>query len=261
VENQQMQYGTKINGRLQPKYITALGEAGTDSNMTKPGEIYQFDIDVDQIPDETTAIQQTLTLEDKYPDLKVLYVETNPQTNKVTLQVADTGGDWDLGGILQDLPYFFIIAGIVIVGIILWQVYQQNPVYLYALLLIGGAITFFILVGSQLGGGVFKPTGVKKAGLEGKTGGERQERIKQKEASIEKRIDAHDKTMARAERLMNDCEARLEKARTTPSRYTAAEVSQISDECKEINTEQKAAIRDAENERRKAIADLAKLQP
>ena len=137
-----MLYGKKVQGRLVNVPET-LG-------YTKPGEVYELQIDTEPFNDETAAIQQLLTLEEQVPDLKVLFIDTCPG-GKVVMQIQDVGpGALSIGGLFSLIPSLFIVIGIIVVGVMLWQVMEQNPVLIYLLALAGGAIMFFYFIGSKL---------------------------------------------------------------------------------------------------------------
>lgn len=137
-------YGNRISGILKPIPET-LG-------YSKQNEVYELHIQTEPFPeeDESIAIDMLMALEQKFPDLKVLHVESEAQ-GLIKVQFMDKGpGQISFGGLFSALPAIFIIVGIVIVAIILWGVLQQNPVLLWGLALIGGAVGFFILISDRL---------------------------------------------------------------------------------------------------------------
>jgi hypothetical protein len=139
-----MLYGTKVNGRLEPRFIET-------ADLSSPSEIYQIDIETGGISDEAGAIQQLLTLEEQFPDLKILCIETDRNTNNIRMQFADTGpGQFSFTGLLAAIP---ILLGIVFVGVIayvFWQIYTTNPILLWALLALGAGIAFFFFTQGKI---------------------------------------------------------------------------------------------------------------
>ena len=137
-----MLYGKKVQGRLVNVPET-LG-------YTKPGEVYELQIDTEPFNDETSAIQQLLTLEEQVPDLKVLFIDTCPD-GKVVMQIQDVGpGSISIGGLFSLIPSVFVLIGIIVVGVMLWQVMAQNPVLIYLLALAGGTVLFFYFIGKHI---------------------------------------------------------------------------------------------------------------
>jgi hypothetical protein len=134
-----LQFGTKVNGERHAIYASAA-----ESVATKPGEVYEFTIDTEGIPDENAAIAQVLELENQVADMKVLYVETHPD-NTITLQFMDTGpGSIALGGLFTLMPAIFILAGIVIAGYLVYRLYFSESGWLLpAIIIIGGAVAVF----------------------------------------------------------------------------------------------------------------------
>lgn len=138
-----MYYGTRIPGALKPVAV--------DATATKPLEVFEIELETEGIPDEAAAIQQLLTLEET-PDLKILYIETDQISNKITLQFMDTGpGQISFGGLFSAIPAIAILVGIVIVGIILWQLYNSNLSWLLIpLIIVGGVATLGLIFAPQL---------------------------------------------------------------------------------------------------------------
>lgn len=138
-----MKYGAKVSGRL-----VAVPEALA---FTKPGDVYEIKIDTDPIADEAMVAQQLLTLEQQVADLQVLYIETCPK-GKVWMQFTDVGpGSISISGLVSLIPHIFIIVGIVVVGIMLWQVVTTSPILIWLLALAGGAVIFYSFIGKGLG--------------------------------------------------------------------------------------------------------------
>lgn len=133
-----MRYGTRIPGTLKPVAVTA--------SATKPNEIFHIELETEGIPDETAIIQQLLTLEEM-PDLRVLYIETDTRASKVTVQFMDTGpGQISFGGLFSAIPAVALLVGVVIVGIVLWQLYTSNLSWLLVPLIVVGGLVVFSLV-------------------------------------------------------------------------------------------------------------------
>lgn len=141
-----MQYGSKINGRLIPIIATL-----DTLPITKPGEIFELEIQTEGITDETVVIQQLLTLEDTTTDLKILYIDTNRQNNIITMQIQDAGpAGFSLSGFLTTMPSILILMGVVVAAYLLWQLYTQNPIWLWVIAALGGAIAFYLLLGERI---------------------------------------------------------------------------------------------------------------
>lgn len=195
-----MQYGARVSGILKPLFVDSL-------SMSKPNEIYELHIETDGVSDEAMAIQQALMLEEQFPDLKVLYVETTP--NRITMQITDIGpSPWSFSGVFSAIPAIFVIVGIIIVGVILLQVYQTNPLILWGLVLIGGVVTFYLLLGERLA--FLKPEHIRTEGKESDKELKETIRIQagtlsQERATIKTNLtdirDAQDKARADAKRL------------------------------------------------------------
>jgi hypothetical protein len=85
-----MQYGTRIAGALKPRFVES---AGIDADLSVPGEVYQFDIETEgfSIEQEEQIIVQLLTLEEQTPDLKILHINADANSNVITMQFTDTG--------------------------------------------------------------------------------------------------------------------------------------------------------------------------
>lgn len=133
-------YGNKVSGRRVPQRLAE----------TKPGDVFEFQIQTAPFENEDCIITKLLTLEQSFPDLKVLYVETDPE-GMVTLQITDAGpGQISIGGVISLIPHLFILIGIVVIGIILWQVMQTQPYLVWLLLLAGGAVMVYYFVGKGL---------------------------------------------------------------------------------------------------------------
>jgi len=145
-----MRYGAIVSGRLD--VITVSLE---EDRYSKPGDIYQIELHTDRPftpEDEANIITQSLTLEQQFPDLKVLYVETCNE-GKITIQVQDVGpGAFSVGGLISWMPQIFILIGIALVAYTLWQVYQTNPLMMWALVVVGGAVAFYLIAGPALKG-------------------------------------------------------------------------------------------------------------
>lgn len=137
-------YGNRVNGVLKSVPET-LG-------YTKPSEVYELHIQTEQFPeeDESTAIDMLMTLEQKFPDLQILHAESD-SNGLIKLQFMDKGpGQISFGGLFSAIPAIFIIVGIILVGYLLWQVYQTQPIALWAVALIGGVIAFFLIAGERM---------------------------------------------------------------------------------------------------------------
>jgi len=143
-----MQYGSRVNGRLVPKFVDSL-------STTKPSEIFEVAIEVDglTVANENEAITQLLTLEQQFPDMKILYVDTCTEAQKIIMQFTDVGPCFiSFSGVFGAIPALFMILGIAIIGYLLWQVMQTNPLLLWGLAIIGGVVAFSLLFPSQLRG-------------------------------------------------------------------------------------------------------------
>lgn len=127
-----MQYGSKVAGRLVP----------IDPNvqrLSEPQGIYEILIQTEDIPDEQMAIQQLLTLEKQFEDLRVLYVET--VGNDIRMQIIDMGpGAWSLWGIASLIPVILVSVLIIVVGLGIWQIVSMNPIILFLVILGGIAL-------------------------------------------------------------------------------------------------------------------------
>jgi hypothetical protein len=130
-----MQYGLKANGRLEPIYGT-LG-------LSQAGQTYEARIDTQGIPDENMAITQILQLENEVPDLKVTYVETNPD-GSIIVQFRDMGpGQFAFEAVLAFLPQVLFLGGIIALGItLLWVIpaLQGMPSYVWYVAAAGGVM-------------------------------------------------------------------------------------------------------------------------
>lgn len=107
-------WGQRFTGVLRPQ---------TDLGMTRPRTSYQVDLQTQGLTaeNEGLAISQLLSLEDQYPDLRILHVETNPDQQTITMQFMDAGpGQWSLTGFLSSLPTLFMVFAIGVVGYMLW---------------------------------------------------------------------------------------------------------------------------------------------
>lgn len=140
-----MRYGLRIQGRL-----VAVPES---LRVSKPGEVIEFHVYTDEpFDDDKAPISQLMLLEQQYPDLKVEYVETFPVQKTVVLQVRDMGpGGFVVGGIVSLIPTVFILIGLVVVGIIAWDVIQSQADWLLWLGLFAAAgIVFYYFVGKTI---------------------------------------------------------------------------------------------------------------
>lgn len=139
-----MQYGTKVNGRLEPRFIET-------ADLTDAGKVYQVDIETSGIVDEASAIEQLLTLEQQFPDLQIVYIETNRNTNMIQLQFVDAGpGQFSFTGLLGAMPMLLGVVFIGVVAFVLWQVYSTNPILLWALLALGAGVAFFFFTSGKI---------------------------------------------------------------------------------------------------------------
>lgn len=131
-----MRYGTRASGKLQPA-PQVLG-------MSVPSAIYEAQMETQGIPDENVAIAQVLQLEAQVPDLRVLYVETNPLTGIITVQFTDAGpGQFGLETTLAWLPQLLLVGGIIVGVIVMFFVVpalQTIPNWVWYAVGIGGVL-------------------------------------------------------------------------------------------------------------------------
>lgn len=121
-----MLYGSRVSGRLVP--IADL------SALSKPGEVFEIHIETDGIPDEQIAIQQLLTLEQQFEDLRVLYIETD--VANIKMQITDVGpGAIDIWSVLYGLPAILIVGAIVVIALIGYQLFTTQPTWVWFLAL------------------------------------------------------------------------------------------------------------------------------
>jgi len=143
-----MQYGTKVQGRLQFMPVASL--APDETYYTQPGEVYEFQLDTEPFDNHEEAIAQLLTLEQEFADLEVVYVETCWK-GKVTLQIRDKGpGSISITGVVSLIPTIFVLIGVIVVGIMLFQVMESSPILIWLLALAGGATIFYYFIGKYL---------------------------------------------------------------------------------------------------------------
>ena len=245
-----MQFGSRINGRLVNLPAT-LG-------LTKPGDIYEVYIDTQGIPDETTAIQQLLTLEQQVPDLKVLYVQTDATTNRIVLQFIDAGpGQFGLETVLMWLPQVLIIAGIVTVAMFLFGLLptlQTLPSWIWYIAVIGGAL----LVGAWLTRGVSRPAEIAAVAREKREERARKTEIKRKETETEKEEEKAKEAMIRTDKQMGivreltdqvivtydktkDCERAL-KREAEKARPSQRKMDALEEQCQKIKDEAERVV-------------------
>jgi hypothetical protein len=267
-----MLYGSRVKGQYKTLYPATLGD-------TKPGEVFDFEIEVEDFSDENAAITQILTLEQTTPDLKVLYAETNPQTRKINVQMMDTGpGSWSIAAILTNIPSLLIVAGIIVAGILVYQIYMSPTGWLLpALVIIGGGVLIYYFVGRGFVGGqdAFAPKTMKMESEAEKETREEQkaERIRikiQKEnkaaldarsVELEKIEDAYSKAVDEEEhkRLIFD------EAHNTYARCLQAEKAIKKDTAKKAKMRQecddkRSVVDDLNADYRKAVAKSKSLE-
>lgn len=197
-----MDYGSKVSGRL-----VILPETLED-RYTKEGDIYQLQVHTDRSfteQNEPQLIEQAFELEKHFPDLKVLYVETQAP-NIVTIQFQDVAGPISIVGILSLIPTVFLLIGFGLVAYILWQVYSDNPILLYGLLVIGGIVAFYLLLGPAMKGGFPTPQEIRRNTNETlRTGG-----IEPAERNLEELRAAANQQRGSAEKTVQRLEAKKE---------------------------------------------------
>lgn len=139
-----MQFGTKVTGRLKPIYVETL-------DLSTPGELYQVDIETEGIVDEEGAVAQLLTLEQQFPDLKIVYINTDTRSNVITIQFMDKGpGQFSFTGLIGAIPAILGIIFIAVIAFVLWQIYSVNPIWLWALLALGAGVAFFYFTSGHI---------------------------------------------------------------------------------------------------------------
>jgi hypothetical protein len=124
-------WGQRFTGVLRPQ---------TDLGMTRPRSSYQVDLQTQGLTSENEgiAISQLFTLEQEYPDLRILYVETNPEDQNVAIQFADVGpGQFSLAAFLTSLPSLLMFGAIIIIGYVLWSFIQPSTMNQWAIVALG----------------------------------------------------------------------------------------------------------------------------
>lgn len=245
-----MYYGSRVNGVLKPVPET-LG-------YTQPGEIFELQIETQGVPDEEAAITQLLQLEQSTPDMQILYIETNRQTGTIMMQFMDKGpGDISFGGLFSTIPSLALIVGIIIVGYLLWQLYQGPQSWLIVpLMIVGGIVALYLITGEKMG--VFKPSPVRTKGeKEPKTGVERAAKIEAKSKNLKAAKEGYDEQIKRVEGAKKDYEAKIEKA------YTEGTSADIEAAKAKYNLKIEAAektIEDLDNKKAAIVDRLATLE-
>lgn len=202
-----MQFGTKVTGKRQ-----ALHASAAISVETKPGEVYELTIYTEGIPDENTAITQVLALESQVADLKVLYVETNPD-NTITLQFMDAGpGAIALGALFTALPGFLFVAGLIIVGILAYQIYFSASSWLLpALVVIGGGLALIYLTSSAEKPGFLAVTGSLRHESKSETEKKTEKKEKRQQDEAEKRLEQSKSNLSKINSEITSNAAEIEK--------------------------------------------------
>lgn len=82
-------------------------------------------------------------MEQQVPDLKVLYIETQP--NFIVLQIADVGpGEWNVASVLGGFSAALIVVGIIGVAFIGYQLFTSQPSWIW-FALFGVIVVFWAL--------------------------------------------------------------------------------------------------------------------
>jgi len=248
-------YGAQVTGKKQP--LNTIGEA----SLTSPGEVYEFELDVEGIPDETQAITQLLQLESEVADLRVLYVETDPLTRKIRLQFTDAGpGQFSLAAALSLIPTILVVAGIILVGIIAWQIFTgPNPWVLPLLVVIGGGVTFYLLFGTQLFGQAPAAAPTRAVGTKTKQEIEHEKWSTEKEIAYsslkEKRLQLQKLVDIKSE----ECKRKTERYNNLEKKYFGAKTAQKKAELKEALNEAKIERDECESKKNAVEAELARI--
>lgn len=233
-----MHYGTKVNGRLEPHFIET-------ADLTNAKEVYQIDIETSGIVDEAGAIDQLLTLEEQFPDLRVVYIETDRNTNTIHLQFADAGpGQFSFTGLLAAMPAILAVVFIAVLAFTLWTVYASNPILLWALLALGAGVAFFYLTSTQIKMPTTpiygrkptpKPTPSVEYREEAMAERQRERLAEQRRRDAEKRIEDLEDERKRKERELKSAK---EKKQTKP---VLQKVKIIEDEIADIREDEDKA--------------------
>lgn len=216
-----MQFGTKVKGKLEPVNQAEL-------KLTNPYEIFQLDFETQGIPDEESLITELLALENKIEDFQLLYIETNKEKGTLTLQFADRGpGQISFAGVFGAVPALALLAGVLIVGIILWQVYSSsNSFLLVPLIVVGGVVALFLIAPSAMTG--FRPVPIRTQSYNSaETAMQRQQMQDRRERriAIQNQLkSAEDKLEAAENRLQHNQEA---QSKIDPNNTTQEQIEHL----------------------------------
>jgi hypothetical protein len=141
------QFGRRFTGVLKPQL---------DLGLTNAGSSYQVDLQTQNltVENEGAAINQLLSMEQDIADLRILYVETNPDQQNITIQFMDTGpGQFSLSGFLTSLPSYMLFGAILIVGYVLWTFMQPQTLNQWLVVALGaigaGLVMYLALWGEE----------------------------------------------------------------------------------------------------------------
>ena len=245
-----MRYGRKIQGRL-----VAVPES---LRVSKPGEVYELHIYTDEPFEEDTALfNQLLLLEQQYPDLKVEYVETWSAEKTIVLQVKDLGpGGFAIGGIISLIPTLFILIGIVVVGYILWQTLETNPILLWLGALAGGVIIFYYFIGAKLD----KPTTIRTKAESDSTAKRASAKLSQlnsERVGAQNESDTHRKTRDKMTEEIKRTEDKIEKLQKNKPKGYTKEVQRVKQELEKIEGQKAEAVQkyNAANEKHEKVLE------
>lgn len=234
-----MLYGSRVSGRLVP--IADL------SALSKPGEVFEIHIETDGIPDEQMVIQQLLTLEQQFEDLRVLYIETDG-TN-IKMEVTDIGpSGWTFAGIVTAIPTVLILIGVTIGAIFLWQIVTTAHPVLLLLVGLGGIMLFLSVAG--IWEKIPKPIQIRTKAEETKS--EIKDVVKrQKGIYTQERLalkttltDIREDSLPRVEKEIKVLEEKKVKAKDEKKRFMeGSELRQLYKERKELKETQREATK------------------
>ena len=149
-------------------------------------------IETEGIPDENAAVAALLTVEEKVPDCKVLFVDTDQQTGRITVQFMDAGpGQFGLETFLMWMPQILMLAGIIVATLFIFAIVpalQTIPSWVWVFALFGGAL----LVGGTIVKGIRPPSEIstlaaqKKAAKDAERYAEKEEKTAEK---LEKQVE------------------------------------------------------------------------